>query len=382
MTLPMPPKPGRITSLSPSIYEAARLCKARAAWIAFGDRGALPGNSSAILGLCFHEVVAAAQSGRLRTAGGDLETAARRMFDDEAEKRFAHAHEVFKAKFGSKERLPYYYMQREAAAALVRTMSEESRNVSLWQPGTATKTSNSVERTLKSKDGLLSGRPDLIAASIGEVVDFKARRESVENPDEITERETRQLRLYAHLAKENEIKIQRGVIVLASGRRLTIDLISAEVQAEVRAAIGTLQSYNAAVGDETTFEAIAEPSPENCRHCPCMVICEPFWKQADAFWQETIGIQVQGRLISTSKANLQSVDFVTLHLEDIKGTTIDSMKVVLEQIPEEWLLGGLGSSLVPGTLVRIMNAHIAASTPEQIILRADRAATEVWIADR
>ena len=382
MALPSPPKPAKISRLSPSTYEAARLCKARTAWLVFGERNALPESPSAILGSCFHELAAAAQSGQFRNTVDALETQARRRFDEEAEKRFAQAHEMFKAKFGTKERLPYYYMQREAAVALVRKLSEESSYVSIRHAETPKTASRPIEQSLKSKDGLLSGRPDLIAASVGEVVDYKTRRESADAPNEVTEREARQLRLYAYLADENEIKIRRGVIILASGRQLTIDISAKEAQAEAHIAVDALHSYNAVIGDKTTFEEIAEPSPENCRYCPCIMLCEPFWQQADNSWQEYVGTQVQGRLTSVSKANVQGMNLVTMHLNEVRGTISNSIDVVLEQVPEDWLLGGLGASLTPGTLVRIINAYAVAGTLDRTILRADRAATEVWIADR
>ena len=65
MPLPRPPKPEKIPRLTPSMYEDARVCKARLAWRAFGDNGALPGSPARILGICVHEVAAAVQSNRL-----------------------------------------------------------------------------------------------------------------------------------------------------------------------------------------------------------------------------------------------------------------------------------------------------------------------------
>src|SRR5262249_23461690 len=113
MTLPHPPKPAQLSKLSPSIYEAFRVCLAKGAWLAFGERGALPGNSFAILGLCFHTVAAAAQKGQLRAPNGNVMAAARQMFDAEADRRYAEAHIVLKAKYPAKERLPFYYARRE-----------------------------------------------------------------------------------------------------------------------------------------------------------------------------------------------------------------------------------------------------------------------------
>jgi hypothetical protein len=379
MTLPRPPKPAKLTRLSPSLYEAARCCKARAAWLAFGDRGALPGNPAAILGLCFHKVAAAAQTGRLHAGGGSVESAARGLFDEAAEEMFAKSHEMFKAKFGVKERLPCYYLRREESVALARTLSPNKPLPSDRRPSKQKSPARDVEQSLQSKGGHLYGRPDLIDAGAGEVVDYKTRREPSDGSDEVTDQELRQLRLYAHLASENGIRIQRGTIVLANGRPLTVDLNEKEVQREACSAVDILEAYNAAVDDKTTFEEIASPATENCRYCPCMVLCEAFWKKAEPSWQEHVGTQVQGELRSISKATVQGINLITLHLECTGGTIDKSGEVILEQVPEEWLLGGLKSSPSQGDIIRITNAHVAVSAPEQTVLRADRTATETWI---
>jgi hypothetical protein len=378
MTFPRPPKPTKLTRLSPSTYEAARRCNARAAWLAFGDRAALPGSPAAILGLCFHKVAAAAQAGRLQTGDG-VESAARSLFDTAAEEIFAKSHEAFKVKFGVKERLPCYYLRREESVALARTLSSDEPSPSNRSGSSQLSHTKGIEQNFQSKDGLLYGRPDLIDAAAGEVVDYKTRRESLDGPEEVTDQELRQLRLYAHLAADNGFRIQRGAIVLADGRRLTVELNVEEIRREACSAATVLESYNAAVDGRTTFEAIASPSAENCRYCPCMVLCEAFWKRAEPAWQEHIGTQVQGKLISISTAIVQGVNLITLQLECAGGTIAKSVEVILEQVPEEWLLGGLKSPPSQGDIVRIINARAAVSTPERTVLRADRAATETWL---
>lgn len=382
MTFPRPPKPSKLRRLSPSTYEAARCCKARTAWLALGDRGELPQSPAAILGLCFHKVAAAAQAGQLRGGGGNVGSAARRLFDEAAEELFTRSHEVFKAKFGAKERLPCYYLRREESAALARTISPDEPQHQEHRISKQKPPAKGIEQSLQSKDGLLYGRPDLINAGASEVVDYKTRRESPDSPDEVTDQELRQLHLYAHLADENGVKIQRGTIVLADGRRLTVELDEGEVRREARSARAMLESYNAAVGDKTTFEEIASPSAENCRYCPCMVLCEAFWKLAEPSWREIVGTHAQGKLTAISKATVQGINLITLRLERTGGTIEDSGEIVLEQVPEEWLLGRRSSSPSQGDVVRIINARAAVCTTERTIIRADRAATETWIVKR
>jgi PD-(D/E)XK nuclease superfamily len=379
MTLPHPPKPTKLACLSLSTYEAMRYCKARAAWLAFGNREVLPGSPAAILGLCFHDVVAKAQTGQLYIGGETVESAARHHFNNKAEDLFTKSHEMFKVKFGVKERLPFYYLRREESVALARTLSPGASHPVGSRSSKQKPSPKDIEQSLRSKDDLLYGRPDLIDSVAGEVVDYKTRRESSEDSEEITDRERRQLRFYAHLANENGMKVQRGTIALANGKRFTVELSDKEVLQEAISAVEALESYNATVNSKTTFEEIATPAPQNCLYCPCMVLCEAFWGQAKPAWQESVGAHLQGKIQSISNAVVQGTNLVTLHIQSVGGTICESGEVVLEQIPEEWLLGRLKPSNTSENLVRIINARIGAITPERTVLRADRTATEVWL---
>jgi hypothetical protein len=375
MTLPHPPKPAQLTRLSPTVYEALRVCRAKAAWLAFGEQGALPSRSFALLGSCFHAVAAAAQKGQLRAADGNVTAAARQMFDAEAEQRYASAHKALQAKYSAKERLPFYYARREAAAVLARTICDEA----VEAPPAAHKAPvHLIEKSLQSKDGLLYGRPDLLDIRKGEVVDYKTRREASSEAEEIKEHERRQLHLYAHLAAENGWSIQRGVILLASGTKLEMEIDLHEAQREAQQARTELAAYNAAVNENTTFMELANPSAENCRRCQCMVVCEPFWQKAEPYWREKTGIQVQGRLADTPSASIPGTNFIALHLAETTGTAERGKEIVLEQMPETWLLGAEETRLEKGVLIKIINARESASTEEKVILRADRADTEVW----
>lgn len=374
--LPHPPKPAHLTRLSPTAYEALRICRAKAAWLAFGEQSALPGNSFALLGSCFHAVAAAAQKGQLRAADGNVTAAARQMFDAEAEQRYAVAHKALKAKYSAKERLPFYYARREAAAVLARTICDEAIETS---PAMHRTPARLIEKSLQSKDGLLYGRPDLLNIGKGEVVDYKTRREASSEAEQITEQERRQLHLYAHLADENGWSVQRGVILLASGTRLEMEIDAQEAQQEAQQARKELAAYNAAVSENTTFTELANPSAENCRRCPCMVVCEAFWQKAESTWRDKIGLQVQGCLADTPSSSVPGTNFIALQLAEATGTAERGKEIVLEQMPETWLLGTEVTRLEQGAFVKIINARESASTEEKVILRADRADTEVWV---
>jgi hypothetical protein len=375
MTLPHPPKPEQLTKLSPTVYEALRVCRAKAVWLAFGDRSTLPSNSFAILGSCFHAVAAAAQKGQLRATNGNVTAAARQMFDAEADRRYAEAHKALKAKYSAKERLPFYYARREAAAVLARMICDETVEA---PPSAHRRPVRLIEKSLQSKDGLLHGRPDLLNIGAGEVVDYKTRREANSEAEVINEPEQRQLHLYAHLAAENGWPIQRGVILLASGRKLEMEIDAQEAQREAQQARTELAAYNAAVSKNTGFTELTNPSAENCRRCPCMVVCEAFWQKAEPSWRERTDIQVQGRLAETHTSSIPGTNFIALHLEETTGTVEHAKEIVLEQMPETWLLGAEETRLEKGVIIKIINARESASTEEKVILRADRADTEVW----
>jgi len=270
-------------------------------------------------------------------------------------------------------------LRREEAAALARSLAGGTGRggARSSKPGNSFG-SRSVEKSLSSKDGLLYGRPDVVDAASREVVDIKTRSES----DEVRENEVRQLRLYAHLAHENGIEVERGAILLSNGKRLEIKIAPVEVQREAHSAVAALQSYNEAVNVNTTFEEIASPSAENCRYCPCKVLCEAFWRAADPSWGETVGNHIQGTIAAVSESNLQGVNLIALHLQDASGTVVSAGgEVVLEQMPMEWLAQSQNVSQAEGKLIRIINAKISVSSPEQTVLRADRVSTEVWVLD-
>jgi CRISPR/Cas system-associated exonuclease Cas4 (RecB family) len=379
MKIPSLPKARKLTSLSPSLYEAVLACKARAVWIAFGGKDAMPSRPEAILGSCFHDVIAAAHKGTLRRDNADIEEEARRLFDLKAQERFQKAHEAVRAKFRSKEHLPFYHLQRASAAALARKVSPEAGIESAVKRQGLEHRARLVEQFLQSKDEMLAGRADLIDVNGKVVVDYKTRQEVQGQPQEVTDKEKRQLRLYAYLASQNGISVERGVIALASGRELPVVLTEAEVKAEADAVRAALSRYNAAVGEQADFDELAQASPTNCQYCPCMVLCSRFWQTAKSSWEEQVGKHLSGRVVSTSCARLQGVELVTLKLDEVSSTFATGKEVILEQVPEHWMIYDAGAPLSEGSLIRVMNAQVAISTTEQTILRFDRARTEVWV---
>ena len=117
MRLPRATTVAPIRQISPSLYQAMLRCRARAAWIAHGDKAAVPLQPKALLGTCFHAAVEQANRGQFSGLGRDEQLqAARNVFDRSAQTVLAQTHPLLRVKFGSPEKLPYYNLYRERAA--------------------------------------------------------------------------------------------------------------------------------------------------------------------------------------------------------------------------------------------------------------------------
>ena len=191
-----------LTRLSPSQYQAGRMCKARLAWAARGRRDELPDHPKALLGTSFHAVVEAAALGRFPEENDEaIGAVARDMFDQVTGSAYGRAHELLRVKYRSAEALPYYYLFRERAAlAAVGVAAGRGRPSASNVPvrGEAPPR-RLIETTLTSSDGLLFGRPDYVDLQAEEIVDYKTGV-SFEDATAISDAEIRQLNLYVHLA--------------------------------------------------------------------------------------------------------------------------------------------------------------------------------------
>ncbi len=380
MHIPEQPAVKELKHLSPSLYEAARLCKARAAWIAFGDRDRVPAHPRALLGMCVHAVVEEAHHGRLPP--GDEESrraAARDTFDRKAKELHHAAHPLMRVKFPTPERIPYYYLFRERAAVLaLATADRPSAERAPAAPsgaGASAPPGALVETTLRSRDGLLVGRPDYVDAAAGEVVDYKTGSGPDDDPEGLSESEARQLRLYVHLGRERGLELRRGAVVRVDGRRVALDVAEADAAAEGQRARETLGAFNAKAS--AGFKELAEPSPDGCRYCPCIPFCEAFWEAAAATWLDQCGTHVEGTISAVNRAVVQNTALVTLELAVARGTVAPGGAVV-QQLPEKWACVDGASAPEVGDVVRVVNCQLADDAGETALIRPDRLTTAVW----
>ena len=331
MLVPIPQPVAGIERISPTVYEAARRCVARASWAVAGSHAQVPPPPRALLGVGAHAIFERARRAGLR--GGTQEAwkrAAAAAFDDKVGVLFAEAHPLLRAKFETVEHIPYFHIYRArtvliaAKLAAVAGRREEATRPSSQRSGTY------IESLLTSKDGRIAGRPDVVDAAAGTVLDYKTGR--VDDPHRVSDSEGRQLRLYAHLAAENDIEVGRGEIERADRVRVAIDIPPRDADVEGRRAREVLDDYRRHVS--RPFVEAASPSADACRYCPCIPFCPAFWEESTADWAADCGTHLEGTVES-----LDGDSLLTLQVDVSRGT-IGPGLVAVTRLSRKWLAVG------------------------------------------
>jgi RecB family exonuclease len=322
----------------------------------------------AVLGTCFHEVMEAAAEGQFE--GSEAREAALNLFDRLAAAAHARSHPLLRLKFRTPDRMPYYHLLRERAAVAVGD-GRQSRRA---HAGTAAV----VETTLSSADGLIRGRPDRLDVDSQEVVDFKTGNVPEGAEQSVSDREKRQLLLYAHLAIENGINVTRGTIVRGNGQRATVELPAAQIEAEAVRAREELADFNSAVEDGTTFGELASPDPSTCRFCSCIPFCEAFWESSNESWRETLGTHAEGVVVAVTDTVQQAIDLVSFEVTVSRGT-IPKGPAWLEHAPSDWITVSDAEIPKVGSTVRVIDGRLASEEPA--VIRPDRVMTSIWTAE-
>jgi hypothetical protein len=333
------------------------------------------GNNHLVLGTCFRAVVAAAHRGGSGGGGGFNADAARQLFDETAMGLYDRAHPLVRLKYRSLDRLPFYNLQRERAAIFAARIASTQRT-SFSAPSSVPSTSVSrtqTESRLTSADGLIAGRPDHIDGSSQTVVDYKTGQ--AEEP--VSDSETRQLRLYAQLARDNGVAVSRGAIVRGDGSRSEISISAADAEAEASNARERLSDLNAAVRGGAAFGDLATPSTQSCRVCPCVPFCTAFWNGATAGWQPECGVHVQGAVVDIGCGQIQGVSLTSLLLA-VQAGTISHDRALIEQIPTEWLTVEVSEFPSTGDVIRIVNGRLAGEEGTTSVIRVDKTLTALW----
>jgi len=368
MKLPVPQALAPLKSLSPSRYNAALVCPARALWGRVLPPGALPSSPGAVLGLAFHDVIEAANVGRIGGDEAKMRAEAGRLFDEEAQKQMNAAHPLLRAKFSSPLRLPYYNQKR--AGALMQAVRRAAKNAPSTSLGAAVApfllTSSSsthafgtiVEETFASKDGLLSGKLDCFDPSSGLLTDYKSG--AAPEGGGVSPDEARQLHFYAYLLLENGHSPRQAVVVRSDGAEVHLPISASEAAKEGEAARRVLAQLNEAIESGQSIEETAKPSPENCPRCPFVPICPAFWEAASPSWMNGASgdgnaeiVHVEGAVIGVASGDgTRGGGLTTLRIDASRGTGPRGA-AVLEQVPDSWLCCDSDALPQVGDVVRV-----------------------------
>lgn len=380
MDLPVLPPLHVLERISPSFYNAGIICQARAAWLRFGDKYSLPSSTGAMLGSAFHAVMDLGNRGMFSQGAAGLGEA-KKEFDKEAQKLFAHAHPLLKAKYATPTKIPFYSIRRSRAAALALRASVVARQraATAEMHGSTAGSGDSsrfVEQTFTSRDGKVTGKLDLLEPKLSKVTDYKSGQRPPDNPSGLSDPEVRQLRLYAYLARENDYPVTEASIVRGDAAEVTIPVTTDDAASEAVSAKQMLQDFNNAVAAGKSFGDIARPSP-NCANCPCIPFCERFWEDALPEWEEECGTNAEAIITESQDANVAGMKLKTFTLDCTRGTAPRG-RLIAEQIPLDWL--SIGSSVpAVGSTIRVVLAARSGTEPDRRTLHVDRfKATTIW----
>lgn len=186
------------------------------------------------------------------------------------------------------------------------------------------------EASLRTPDGRLQGRPDLVVRAVDEswVVDFKSG--GVMAGDGRTPREayTRQLHLYALLeAAAGGRWPSRAFLVPLNGPLVEIPLDQATAAGLGEQARQAIESFNSVAPNTQP----AAPSPETCGYCPWMTSCSAFWQAADAWGEDSLAA-AGGVVRSAAHAQFGGV---TMVLDVQTGSVRAEVIAVLNVSPKE-----------------------------------------------
>ena len=375
MKLPITPQLKKLTSISPTLFESARVCNARAAYQAFGERHAIPPHPSQLLGTAYHFIMQQATLGKIQ--GADLDQRAERarlLFDATASELYATSHPLVRCKFETAADMPFYALFRERASQKGATISTETAGKThASYAGRPNSSFLRVEKELYSRDRQIRGRPDLVKIERCEVIDYKSGSATEIDAEGVRDPERRQLLLYGYLLQENDIVVNNGVIERGNGAMGRIAITSGACDREAEAARIALQRFNDTMSGG--FDVLARPSPEVCSGCHAIPQCRAFWEAASEEWIDLVGAHAEGIITDIRSQVLNRVEVTTVRLQ-IDAGTIKPGEGSLEQVPLNWMTADGTPAPSTGDRIRIVDAQVASEEP--VVIRADKTMTAVW----
>jgi RecB family exonuclease len=213
------------------------------------------------------------------------------------------------------ERWPGYQRVRVRALRMAEGLLRERPRAH----GGEGRTSIRVERSLVSRDGDVTGRPDRVEQADGDtrIIDLKTGRHG---DDAVTPAERRQLLFYAYLWHDESGSWPTvGSIETGDGRRLEIKVDPAEAEACVREAVAARDELNSQIVSGAAPATLAHVEIDECQHCSFRVVCDSYWSaassEAERFLQDVRGVITE--VDATGSATLNQV-FGTLPSQEIR----------------------------------------------------------------
>lgn len=373
MNLPLIPTVRPTETISPSLFDDALQCHARAAWRLYGQRRSIPSHPSALLGQGYHGVMEAAIRGELFEEGEVREDSARAVFDELMRRIFDESHPLIRIKFPTPQRLPYYNLYKERAVQKASDLHPRTPQRQKGDGNGHAQPTSYVETEFISSDGLIKGRPDYVDCEDQTVIDYKSGAAWQLTDGELKANEERQVLLYGYLLLENGVDTRKGRIERADGRTAEIVISREAAEREAEHARQILGAFNAKASQDD-FAAMATPSPVACAECPCKAICPRFWEKADDTWQDAVGVHLEGTITQTQVASVGGVEIATC-LVDVSAGTIPVGQATVEQVPTAWM-GEDPTSYAVGSRIRVTDGKIVSADP--VVVRADNVMTVIW----
>lgn len=326
MNDPALPPSKHLKSLSPTAFEAVRLCYLQGAFRQQGSGSPTSRNPAQVLGDLCHEVLEElVNTGAIREEhwAEALDPVWRRVVDRTAGEVHQAPHEPSLA--GAPAQWPGYVIKRARLAKAARRLHDLLDRV---EPGAEFMS----EIPLSSADGRLQGRPDLIVRGATQtwIVDYKTG--SVVDEDGVTPRPTyvRQLHFYALLERENAGRWPtHGFLVPLNGPILEVAIDPGVSSGIGRDALQVIDGFNAVAPGVQP----AAPGPVACRYCAWATRCGPFWEACDSSWDAPI-VAAAGVVQSAVRTAIGGVSLVLdVHAGSVGAASVVVRNVSLAQHP-------------------------------------------------
>ena len=191
------------------------------------------------------------------------------------------------------------------------------------------------ERWMKSDDGLIVGRADLITekGEYGKITDFKSGR-IVEEEGDIKEKFEDQMKLYAYLYNEENGNFPDELSIIdLSQNEYSVEFSKEECILLAKEAKAILEETNQRIG-LNQIDELAKPSHENCEFCLYKPACHYYWElgeNTDSYYANIVGELSNTRQFLngdvSATINVGNYDIVVSHF---KENMLDELNEYLE----------------------------------------------------